>query len=88
MSIVRHTYPEAVILLREGDTIIVKTRKGERKIPPNKWWLNCNTPVGEDAELWERKPYNGNRYIRWRDVISVESPVVEPLKKLIEERVK
>jgi len=32
-------------------------------IKAGNWYLNRNTPVGEDAELIERKPYNGYRIL-------------------------
>ena len=57
----------------EGDTLIVRKRGGgERRIPSGKWWINKNTPVGDDAELFERMPYNGRRELRWDDLIAVE----------------
>lgn len=58
---------------REGDTLIMRKRGGgERRIPAGKWWVNRNTPVGEDAELIERMPHNGYRYLDWRNLIAVE----------------
>lgn len=60
--------------LREGDTIYVKKRGGgERAIKPGKWWINRNTPVGDDADLWELKPHDGKKYISWNDVIRTQS---------------
>lgn len=73
-TIVRLAYPSETASLRQGDTIVVRSRNGERKIPAGKWWVNRNTPVGEDAELWEEKPWNGRRYIDWSDVVAVERP--------------
>lgn len=59
--------------LRSGDTLILSKRGGgERRVPPGKWWINRNTPVGEDADLWERKPYGGTRYIPWTQLIAIE----------------
>lgn len=46
-----------------------KLWKGEtRTIKADKWWINRNTPVGEDAEIWERKPYGELNQI-WREHI-------------------
>ena len=62
-----------VMCTYEGDTLIVRKRGGgERRIPSGKWWINRNTPVGDDAELFERMPYNGRKELRWDDLIAVE----------------
>lgn len=62
----------------DADTLIVKNRLGnERRIPPAKWWINKRTPVGEDAELWERMPHSGRRQIYLDEVVALER-VVEP----------
>ncbi len=59
--------------LLDKDVLILKGRKGkERRLTPDKWWLNRNTPVGEDADLYEEKPYGGRRYVPWKEVIAVE----------------
>jgi hypothetical protein len=55
------------------DVLILKGRNGkERKLTPDKWWINKHTPPGDDAELWERKPYGGKKYVPWREVIALE----------------
>ena len=60
------------IFLEYGDALVIKKgRSGERIIKAKKWWINRNTPVGDDAELWEVKPYDGKKYIPWSDVISI-----------------
>lgn len=82
-ALVRLAYPSEAISLHPGDTIVVRTRNGERKIPAGKWWVNRCTPVGDDAELWERKPWDGRRYIDWRDVVAVDRPN-SPTKTLAE----
>jgi hypothetical protein len=57
----------------EPFSLVVKKRGGgERTIPPHKFWINRNTPVGEDAEIWEHMPHDGKRFIRWSDVIRKE----------------
>jgi hypothetical protein len=68
----RYAYPIESSSIYDDDTIIVRTRNGERQIPSTKWWINRRTPVGEDAELWERKPNFGRRLIEWQDVMAVE----------------
>ena len=57
----------------ERFALVVKKRGGgERIIPPSKFWFDRNTPVGEDADVWERMPHNGRRLIQWSDVIRKE----------------
>ena len=59
--------------LYSKDTLIVKKRGGgERRVMTGKWWVNRNTPVGEDADLWERMPHDGRRWISWESLIAVE----------------
>lgn len=56
-----------------GDALIVKKKgSGERRIPPNRWWVNRNTPVGDDAELYEIMPHHGRRMIAWDALVAVE----------------
>lgn len=40
-----------------------------RTIKRGNWWINQNTPVGEDAELWERKPYGGKKLLNIHKMI-------------------
>ena len=40
-----------------------------REILPHNYWINRRTPVGEHAELWERKPHGGKRLLEWNRVI-------------------
>jgi len=57
----------------ENYSLVVKKRGGgERVIPPEKFWIDRNTPVGEDADIYECKPWGGKRYIPWSDVIRKE----------------
>lgn len=63
-----------------GETLIVKKRGGgERAIPPSKWWIDRNTPVGDDADLYERMPYGGQRLISRSTIIRREQ-VKETIK--------
>ena len=58
--------------LEQGDSLVVKGRAGkDRIIKPGKWWIDRNTPVGDDADLYELKPWNGRRYVPWGDIIAV-----------------
>jgi len=61
-----------ILSLNDKDVLIYKYGNRERKIPPNKWWVNRRTAVGEDAELYERKPYNGKKMLDWDNIIAVE----------------
>lgn len=69
----RIPYNKNLVRLHREATIIIKSRGGkERRISPDKWWVNRNTPVGEDAELWERMPYQGKRRISWDKIVAIE----------------
>ena len=68
----RITYEQYRTCLNQTDTLIVQKRGGgERHIQNGKWWINRNTPVGEDAELWERMPYGGKRQIDFDKIIAI-----------------
>lgn len=57
----------------EPFALVIKTRSGgERVIEPNKFWINRNTPTGEDATICEIMPHNGRRLIDWTDVLRKE----------------
>ena len=52
------------------EILIYKDYNGiAREILPHNYWINRQTPVGEDAELWERKPNGGKRLLEWNRVI-------------------
>ena len=58
------------------DTLVLKGRAGkERRLVPGKWWINRNTPVGEDADIYESKPYGGRRWVNPVEIVRCESPV-------------
>lgn len=45
-------------------SVVVKIGKDKYKIiPPNKYFVNRNTPLGDDSNYYEIKPYNGRKYI-------------------------
>jgi hypothetical protein len=69
----RIPYVQYRTCLRESDTLVYKAKniQGERLIAPGNWWLNRRTPVGEDAELWERKPYQGRKWLSYDKIIAV-----------------
>lgn len=61
----------------EGKTYVIKKRGGgEKHLAPGKYYLDRDTPVGDDACLYELKPYGGMRYIPWSAVIReyIEAP--------------
>ena len=61
-------------LLDRNKPLIVKKRGGgERIIPYDKWFINRNTPVGEEADVYERKPYGGKKYIPWDKIIGTKN---------------
>lgn len=68
----RIPYSREVHLL-PGDTLIIRKRAGgEQRLLAKNWYLNRNTPVGEDAEIWECKPFNGRRFISRSEIIGIE----------------
>ena len=74
----RLKYPDEAICLRKGDVLIYKPRKVEHRILADKWWINRNTPVGDDAELYQRKPYGGNKMLDFKYLIAVERICEQP----------
>lgn len=52
-----------------GSLVIKRRGGGERTLLPGKWFVNRNTPVGDDADFYETKPHNGARWIHPRDII-------------------
>ena len=67
----RLKYPEEAKGIRDDDSLVIISRRKERVIPPKSWWINRRTPVGEDAELFERKPYGGRKLISYEQIIAV-----------------
>jgi len=61
------------------EIIIYKDSNGSiREIQPHKYWINRRTDVGEDAELWERKPHGGKKLLQWNRVIGRKSKEAKP----------
>lgn len=58
-------------MLNVGLPLVVKakTASKERDIKPSKWWINRHTPLGEDADIYECKPFGGNKYIPRKDIL-------------------
>jgi len=71
----REKYDRYKTLLHQGiDSLVLRGRSGkERILPPDKWYINRNTPVGEDADIWERKPWGGKKWIN-SEIIAVIHP--------------
>ncbi len=62
---------------------ILKIRRRTGKIvilQPDQFFINRNTEVGEPADFYERKPFNGRRYIPEREILA-HTYVKEPDKK-------
>jgi hypothetical protein len=69
----REPYLRGRSCLDERRSLIVRKRcGGERRIKRGEWWVNRRTSIGEDAELWERRPNNGIRRIDFAKVIAME----------------
>jgi hypothetical protein len=65
--------------LDQSHALIVRKRGGgERRIESGRWWINKYTPVGEDAEIWERMPHEGRRLIDDQKIIATESAPTTP----------
>lgn len=52
------------------DDIILLTKTGRtRVLKAGDYWINRNTPLGEPADWYERKPYNGRRLIDHSEIL-------------------
>lgn len=51
------------------EALLIRHRRKLKLLKPNKWFVNRNTPVGEPADLYEMKPYDGKRYIPSEEII-------------------
>ena len=46
------------------NSIVIKTGKDKYKIlTPDKYYIDRNTPVGDDADFWEIKPFDGRKLV-------------------------
>lgn len=62
--------------LQPSDALLYAKRGGgEKRIPSGRWWINKNTPVGDEAELWERMSHEGRRLLDWKKLLGVERVV-------------
>lgn len=56
-------------------TIYLKRPNGNiKKLVSGKWWINRRTPVGEDAIIYEIKPYGGQREINYKEIVGIDEP--------------
>jgi len=62
---------EEIIIYQDTNGVV-------REIPPNKYWINRRTSIGEDAELWERKSHGGKRLLQWNRVIGRKAKEAKP----------
>lgn len=49
--------------------LLIRHRKKLKLLKPTKWFVNRNTPVGDPADFYEVKPYDGQRYIPGKEII-------------------
>jgi hypothetical protein len=70
-NLLRLPYDPRQVHLHKEDILVYRTRKGERLIHAGNWWVNRCTPVGEDAELWESKSFNGAAQLSRSEIIAV-----------------
>lgn len=62
------------LYMNEKNNLIVRYGKRERTILAGKWFIDRNTPVGEDADIYEIKPFGGKRFIPLNKVLRTETP--------------
>jgi hypothetical protein len=70
-NLLRIPYDPYLVCLHKEDILVYRTRKGERLIHAGNWWMNRHTTVGEDAELWESKSFNGATQLSRDYIIAV-----------------
>ena len=58
--------------IRKGDVLIRKAKTTDREYRVTKYFINGRTPVGEDSELYEVKPFGGRHAIEWCDIVKIE----------------
>lgn len=55
--------------LADGDIILLTKNGRTRVLRAGDYWINRNTPVGEPADWYERKPYNGRRLMDTSEIL-------------------
>ncbi len=80
---VRIPHTSRTSLLDDDALVVTKRGGGERILEPEQYCVNRNTPVGEDADLYELKPHGGRRYRQWSDVIAILRGPAKPVKSII-----
>jgi hypothetical protein len=69
-SDVDYVYPRYNIYLSRTKSLILRRNDGKLKIlEPEKWFINQYTEVGEDADIYEIKPYGGKRLINRNEIV-------------------
>jgi len=64
-----------------------RNKQGYKILGPHQYFINRNTPRGEDAELYERKPYEGRKEFLFKDIIA-EGETETKVKKLANSAIK
>ncbi len=60
----------------DKDILIRASLNGRGEYRITNWFVNRNTPVGDDADYYERMPHGGSRYIDWNKLIAIERKVI------------
>lgn len=55
--------------LADNDIILLTKTGRTRVLKAGDYWINRNTPVGESADWYERKPYNGRRLMDTSEIL-------------------
>jgi hypothetical protein len=62
--------------IKPTDSVVLKRYRYDREriIKPGKWYIDRNTPVGDDARFYERKPYGGKREVPFQEIVAILRP--------------
>lgn len=55
--------------LADADIILLTKTGRTRVLKAGDYWINRNTPVGEPADWYERKPYHGRRLMDHSEIL-------------------
>lgn len=55
--------------LADADIILLTKTGRTRVLKAGDYWINRNTPVGEPADWYERKPYHGHRLMDHSEIL-------------------